>query len=238
MASSTPVSIFAGNPTLSQYASGSFPVVPRSAGIAKVTVGAEGRKVNRLTFATKAEIKAVFGEGSLAAADSEQDGVSVQYRKEDGAEYRVLYASVGAKATIGSIRKAAVAAVTKARALKIDALDIEAPAVAEGVFAARAVATVVQAATLTNYQFDRYITTESKLPSFLHSIHVITSDAALQAEAATAATLAECTIFARDLVNERADEVHPARLEEVAQIIAKESGMQIFVRSVYFVHNM
>jgi hypothetical protein len=49
---------------------------------------------------------------------------------------RVLLASVGKKATVDGVRKAAVAAVGKARALKITALEFALPAV-EGASAAR-----------------------------------------------------------------------------------------------------
>ena len=46
-----------------------------------------------------------------------------------------------------------------------------------------------------------------------------------------AAVLAEGTIFARDLVNERADEMHPARLEAVALAVAAEAGARTHVLS-------
>ncbi len=41
--------------------------------------------------------------------------------------------------------------------------------------------------------------------------------------------LSECTIFARDLVNERADEAHPARFEAVARALAAEAGAAVHV---------
>ena len=41
--------------------------------------------------------------------------------------------------------------------------------------------------------------------------------------------LAESTIFARDLVNERADEMHPERLEAVARAVAAEAGARVHV---------
>ena len=44
-----------------------------------------------------------------------------------------------------------------------------------------------------------------------------------------AAVLSDCTVFARDLVNERADEMHPARLEEVARALAAEAGATVHV---------
>lgn len=49
---------------------------------------------------------------------------------------RVLLASVGKKASVEGVRKSAVAAVGKARALKVTALEFALPAV-EGASAAR-----------------------------------------------------------------------------------------------------
>ena len=46
-----------------------------------------------------------------------------------------------------------------------------------------------------------------------------------------AATLAAATVFARDLSNERADEIHPARLEAVAREVAAETGAAVHVVS-------
>lgn len=54
---------------------------------------------------------------------------------------------------------------------------------------------------------------------------------AAAAAVATAATLAEATLFARDLSNERADEMHPARLEAVARGVAAETGASVHVVS-------
>lgn len=52
-----------------------------------------------------------------------------------------------------------------------------------------------------------------QVPTFLSSIHITTSDAAVEAAANAAAILTSGTIFARDMVNERADEMNPERIE-------------------------
>jgi leucyl aminopeptidase len=71
----------------------------------------------------------------------------------------------------------------------------------------------VQAAVLSNYSFDRYLTTEDKVPTLLDEIALTgVPEGDAQAAAKAAATLADCTIFARDMANERADEMHPGRL--------------------------
>ena len=50
--------------------------------------------------------------------------------------------------------------------------------------------------------------------------------------ARTQSEISPCTIFARDLGNERGDVANPAFVEEVALSIAKEHGMPFRVRAV------
>ena len=89
---------------------------------------------------------------------------------------------------------------------------------------------VTQAAALSNYAFDRYLTAAgSKAPFFLSSISICGGGASAASAVAQAATLAEGTLFARDLANERADEMHPARLEAVAREVAAETGAAVHV---------
>lgn len=114
--------------------------------------------------------------------------------------------------------------------MKTPAVEIAAVPAVAGQSAARVAEVVVQAASLSNYSFDRYLTTEAKVPHLLSTIHVA-SDAfgAEDVEAAVtrATILAKGAIFARDLVNERADEMHPARLEALARSIAGANGYEV-----------
>jgi leucyl aminopeptidase len=221
------VPAFTADAASSHYASGPFPVIPRTNGIAAITSGAPSAHGTVVRFATKDAIKAAAGEGAIGE-DATTDSVYVQYVKEEGRDRRVVWASVGAKSTVASLRKAAVAAVTKLRALKVKEVEFEPIATPEGSDAVKVAAAVVQAAALTNYAFDRYLTSEAKVPHFISALHFSTADAAVARQVEESAILAAGTIFARDLANERADEMHPSRLEDVARQVAAVAGMSVF----------
>lgn len=220
----------------SQYAT-TFPAVPRKDGIAKVSFGpgATEGEITVIQFVTK---EASAGGAGLAAKDAEKDPVQVTYGRVGGADARILSCSIGPAAKVdgNSLRKAASAAVSKLRSLKVTAAEVRLPAV-EGIPAPKTAEIIVQAAALTNYHFDRYLTTEEKVPTFLSTLRIVPNAAAAAEEAATAAavaataTLAEATIFARDVANERADEMHPAKMEAVARAVAAEIGAEVHVVS-------
>jgi leucyl aminopeptidase len=219
------------------YGAGSgFPAGPRMKGIAAVTAGpsapatSEARTV--VYFRTKEEIDAASASASpLAAKDSAAEGpASVRYETIDGKEARVVTVSIGpaAKVDASGLRKAASAAIGKLRALKVASAEIVLPTVA-GVSEATSAAVLVQAAVLTNYAFDRYLTAADKVPHFVSALHFTASDASAVAAAQQTAALCDCTIFARDLATERADEMSPEHLEAVAGAIAAETGATLTV---------
>jgi hypothetical protein len=94
--------------------------------------------------------------------------VLVRYEGDGAGRRRVLVASLGdsKKAGVTSLRKATVAAINKCKSLKVDTAELQLPQLA-GVAPAVVAQTVVQAATLTNYVFDRYLTTSDKVRACL-----------------------------------------------------------------------
>lgn len=225
MASTSPVPY--GALGLSADYSSAFPVVPRLAGIAEVSVGSSSAAVaTQVVFASRE--KGVV-PASAAAADAEREPVAVTYGPSGD---RILTVSIGpaADVDVSGLRKAAVAAIAKLRALKITSASVALPAV-PGVPTALSSSAIVQAAVLSNFSFDRYLTLEDKKPSLIKTLHFSPppGDASAEAAAKTAAVLADATIFARDLANERADELHPARLEAVARAVAAEASAEFFV---------
>jgi hypothetical protein len=109
--------------------------------------------------------------------------------------------------------------VSKLRALKVTRAEFVLPDGVKDASAARVAGAITQAAALANYAFDRYLTAEDKVPTFLDSVH-ISGPASGEADVADAvrkaAVLAQGVIFARDCSNERADEMHPGRMEVCA----------------------
>lgn len=163
------------------YAAGPFPAIPRG-GTAKLTYsGATSSSADTtVVFAVKAEPPS-GGGGSLQDRDSEKESVAVTYT---AANSRTLTVSLGpaAKLDAAALRKATLAAVAKLRALKVAAATIVLPA-AGAIPAEVVAATIVQAAALSNYSFDRYLTLEDKKASLIGSMHFQTSSPAQEAAA-------------------------------------------------------
>lgn len=203
-----------------------FPAVPRFHGLAKVAYGSGPSQV---TFVTKDTFAETLGVSGAAAADAEKEAVGVKYVGEE----RHFVAGLGKKGTVESLRKAVIAAVGKARALKLDALTIVAPTI-PGLTGVKVAETIVQAGVLSNYAFDRYCTQEGKVAHLISAISfdfeaAYPGDAAVLAAAKTTEVMAQCCIFARDLANNRPDEAHPQKLQEVAAVIAAEMGAEMNV---------
>jgi hypothetical protein len=150
---------------MASYAT-AFPPIPRAGTAALTATQAPSAFATTVHFAAKAEGAAAAP--SLEARDAEREAVAVTYA---GAA-RTLTASLGpaAKVDAAALRKAATAAVTKLRALKVEAASLVLPAVA-GIPPEAVANLVVQAAALSNYAFDRYITLEDKRPSLVGALH-------------------------------------------------------------------
>jgi hypothetical protein len=204
-----------------------FPAL-RSKAIARVTVGASApgapaaeRTVVYFRPKEDASSASPSTPSSLADKDLARDSVTVRYETVDGKEARVLLVSTAPapKVDAAGLRAATANAVARLRALKVTSAEFVVPSLPDAP-APKVAAAIAQAAALANYHFDRYLTTEDKVPTFLESIHISTSALGAAADAAEvekavtwAATLADCTVFARDLVNERADEMAPDAIE-------------------------
>ncbi len=80
------------------------------------------------------------------------------------------------------------------------------------------------------YRFDRYLSDRKPTPEAEVTLLLPKSaDAALRATLARAVHLAQSVCAARDLVNEPAGELTPARLASAAQKLAREAGLRIEV---------
>lgn len=211
----------------SRYAT-TFAESPRFNGVASVSNSPAGVFETRVVFATKESITA--GLSALAAADAEREPITVKYESEAGTDVRVVTVAIGpaAKVSAAGLRKAASSVIAKLRSLKVTEVDVVLPK-AEGVATAAAADAIVQGTLLANYVFDRYLTTADKIPSLLSKVHFVSDDAAAAPAIAAATAFAEGTILARDLCNERADEMNPSKLESVARTIAAETGAEVFV---------
>jgi len=107
--------------------------------------------------------------------DAEIESVSVAYTGESSRVLVSYLGKAGKAVDLSGLRKAATAAVTKLRALKVASASIEIPVV-DGIPPSVVAATVVQAAILTNYTFDRYLTLEDKKSNLVTSLHFKCTD--------------------------------------------------------------
>ena len=214
-------SSFAVAASMSRYAT-ALPAVPRISGAVAVSAhvsASAGAVVCKLV--PKDAVSAAVGGGAAGADASAEGGVAVVYGA-DGA--RSLVAPVAGKKA-ADVRKAAAAAVAKARALKLAApLALDVSALGPGAAGAAA-----QAGALAAYSFSRYITGAAKAPHALAGLEVLCAAGGADAAAVAASARAvEGVVVARDCGNERADEMHPDRVEAVARAVAAESGMEVF----------
>lgn len=128
------------------YATGPFPVIPRVISSTTISSTPSGSDTH---------VSFTFREPStstLSSKDAERESVAVTYTDTSRTLVSFLGAA-GKSVDVAGLRKAAVAAVTKLRALKVTAASIEIPEVA-GIPSAVVASAIVQASVLSNYAFD------------------------------------------------------------------------------------
>ena len=76
------------------------------------------------------------------------------------------------------------------------ALFVPSPYLLTGATPAAVAAALTQSAALSNFAFDRYLTAEDKITPLMTGFHVHAEEADVAAAVATAAVLADATIFA------------------------------------------
>ena len=92
---------------------------------------------------------------------------------------------------------------------------------------------LVEGTLLGRYRFERYLAKDSRTRDLLDSVIILLSPLDGQADAASSASLAlargqivgEAVCWARDLVNEPASLMTPSKLADLAQAMAKDTGL-------------
>jgi leucyl aminopeptidase len=145
---------------------------------------------------------------------------------------RVLLLGAGPRAKFNHevLRQAAGRAAKTAQKLKAQELTFVVP---DALSAPEAVRAIVEGLLLGVYKFDRYKTggpkEEKKAPGLGTVKLVVSSDGKspeLQEAVELGRHVAEATNWARDLVNEPPNVVHPERLAQAAQEVAKAAGLK------------
>jgi leucyl aminopeptidase len=144
---------------------------------------------------------------------------------------RVVVAGLGngKDATPEIVRRAAAAALRRARDLGAKAVAID--LLGDRLPARQRAHAVVEGAILGTYHFDRH--KRDKNGKAVTGLTVVAPDARAARDAAEGLRrgelYAQATWFARDLVNEPANEVHPTHLAKVATEIAREVKLKLRV---------
>ncbi|DAZ97475.1 TPA: hypothetical protein N0F65_009958 [Lagenidium giganteum] len=155
----------------------------------------------------------------------------------DVAAQRLLLVGLGEEAKVdeNALRKATHAALTAVKAKRAQDVLLHVPQLDSGKVApSRVVEVMTQASMLSNYQFDKYLSGgkdddgEEKLKLPLQTIYLSAAET-FQGQVDEQVALAEETIFARNLGNERADVVTPAFMEQVARASADLPNMSVTV---------
>lgn len=130
--------------------------------------------------------------------------------------------------TAEGLRRAAAAAVRRARDLGARRVAVELPL---GFAPPAAAQAVVEGALLGTYTFDRY--RRDRSAKAVERLALLVGDARWVREAIAGARRGEVTAnatrFARDLVNMPANEVHPTYLVQVARRLARQGGLRLRV---------
>ncbi len=133
----------------------------------------------------------------------------------------------GKELTLETVRRAAAAGVRRARDLSARTVAVD--LLGDGLPAAERAQALVEGAILGTYTFDRY--KREKNGKAVEALTVVAADGRVIREAAAGIRRGEvfgqATMFARDLVNMPANEMHPTRLAEVAARIAKEARLTL-----------
>ncbi|TMW68429.1 hypothetical protein Poli38472_005897 [Pythium oligandrum] len=153
------------------------------------------------------------------------------------AEQRVLLVGLGESEKVNEnvLRNATHGALSTVRAKRAKDVVLQVPALTtSSLEEKRVVEVLTQASMLSNYQFDKYLSADKdehgddKLKLPLEKIFLDASTE-FQQQVQEQITVAEETIFARNLGNERSDVVNPAFMEQVARASLELPNMSIRV---------
>jgi leucyl aminopeptidase len=131
--------------------------------------------------------------------------------------------------TLETVRRAAAAGVRRARDLGARTVAVD--LLGERLPARQRAQAVVEGAMLATYTFDRY--KREKNGKAVEALRLIAPDGRVAREVGAGARrgeiFAQATVFARDLVNMPANDVHPTHLARVAADLARESRLRLRV---------
>ena len=139
-----------------------------------------------------------------------------------GDQDRALLVGLGKKEKMDehALRKATFAAMTAVQHAKNTTALLHVPAI-ESLSTHRTLELMSQVSMLSNYKFDKYLTKKDNQPPQLENVYLLTNDQDASA-VEEQKIVAEETLRARDLGNDRSDVVNPAYMEEMAQQAVNE----------------
>ena len=146
---------------------------------------------------------------------------------------RIMLIGLGKKEslTIESLRKAGAVAAKRAAACKAETLSIHAMD-CDGISAADSSLALIEGAMLTNYRFDKYITTDKdkkKLSTFTLFTESKKTAAAAKGIVNYASAMYEGVTLARNLANAPNNEIYPETLAKTALSVGKSADIKVTI---------
>lgn len=141
---------------------------------------------------------------------------------------RVLLVGLGDMADLGSVRAAAHLAVSQLKSKKLTRAAMFLDPACVQKFDDAAVDALVRVCVLSNHHFDKYLKTDNSSPALTHIQIMATAESQSKffPVLLRAQVSAEATLLARELANDRPDEVNPTTLDSLAKDIASTHRLE------------
>lgn len=145
--------------------------------------------------------------------------------------HRIIFVGLGKqhKVTVPAVRKAVASAVDQLKALKVTAATISVPNIpatdqTQQTALVDILSSMANTSVLADYRFDKYLTREDSKSVPLTSLTLLAETLPHHAAqfVREAVVIGECTNYARDLANERAEVATPAYYEQQARQLQAE----------------
>jgi leucyl aminopeptidase len=186
-----------------------------------------------------AALKTGFGSATAAALSTKdfsgKEGESLLIYTDRKKAPRLFVVGLGEskKFTIEKLRRAAATAAKKGKALKVSAVSVEMPEVAEILpeTVGEAALAMSESFLLSLYKYDKYLSTNSngKNPSSITLVSPSSYGKEISAGVRHGQIIAEATIHARDLSNAPGSEIYPETLANDAKNMGRKYGYSVTV---------
>ncbi|MDR0305449.1 MAG: leucyl aminopeptidase family protein [Chitinispirillales bacterium] len=180
----------------------------------------------RITKTAKSSIRILFIFEDSKKLPPDFKGTSGEVSVRHGTDAVNIYCGLGKEelCTERTLKTACAKGIQKVLELKKERVSVILPEIKR--FSSMELLSALKGAILGSYKFVKY---KSEKPVSIDTIDVVSSRSITVQEISRTEIIAESVNYARDLVNENAHEMTPARLAKEAKNLSKSSGMKVTV---------